>query len=114
VDDFKLSDDTMRGLRNIAQAPGELQWRLELLAKLERMTMKQELFTRAVLGELKRLKEQQIKPGKITDIVRAELDEKTRQTDKDVSRLWNASVWLLEKAAIIGGTYFAIWLGLKK
>lgn len=114
MDEFKLSDDTMRNLRNIAQAPGELQWRMELLATLERQRMQQELFMRSALGELKRLRKAQIGPIRITEIVRTELNEKIKDTTKDVNRMWKASMWLLEKAAIIGGTYIAIWMGLKK
>jgi hypothetical protein len=113
-DDFKLSDDTMRNLRNIAQSPGELAWRMELLATLERHRMGHEIFTRAVLAELKRIKKDQVGPVKITEIVRTELTERLAQTTKDAGRVWTVFVWLAEKAAIIGGTYLAIWVGLKK
>lgn len=87
---------------------------MELLAKLERITVQHLMFSNAVLAELKRLKKGQVGPIRITEIVRTELDEKLKVTTKDVNRLWKASMWVLEKAAIIGGTYLAIWVGLKK
>jgi hypothetical protein len=114
VDEFKLSEDTMVGLRAIAANSGELEWRIELLAKLQRITEQQELFTRAVVGELKRLKAAQVGPVRITEIVRTELSEKLKVTNVKVNQIWKVGVWLAERAALGGLTYLAIWLGMRK
>ncbi len=115
-EDFKLSsDETMRHLRTIAQAPGELQWRLELLSTLERMRVQQEVSTRGILQMLTRMRKDvsHITPTKLADLVNAQLEEKLKPRDKDVHRLWKASIWLLEKAATIGIGVVCTLLGLK-
>ena len=117
MDEFKLStDDTMRHLRTIAQSPGELQWRLELLATLDRMRVQSEVSNKGIIQMLARLRKDvsHLTPTKLAELVNAQFDEKIKDTSKDVNRMWKASMWLLEKAAIIGGTYLAIWVGLKK
>lgn len=116
-EDFKLSgDDTMRHLRAIAQAPGELQFRLELVAALDRIRVQHEVSTKGIVQTLNRLTKEvrHISPEKLASLVNAQLQEKLKPIQKDQGRLWKASMWLLEKALIIGGTYFAIWLGMKK
>jgi hypothetical protein len=116
VDDFKLSsDETMRRLRTIAQAPGELEWRLELLSTLERMRMQSEVSTRAILQNQARLAKDisHISPERLAKLVNAQLEEKLKPRDRDVNRLWKASVWLLEKAATIGIGVVCTLIGLK-
>lgn len=113
---FKLaSDDTMRRLRTIAQAPGELQWRLELLSTLERMRVTQEVATRTIVQNHARLRKDlaHLTPTKLAEAINAQLDEKLKPRDRDVNRLWKASMWLLEKAATIAIGVICTLLGLK-
>ncbi len=115
-EDFTLrDDDTMRRLRAISQSPGELAWRMELLATLERMRTQAEVSTRAILQSQKALEKSisHLTPTKLTALVNRELEEKLRPRDRDVHRLWKASVWLLEKAATIGIGVVCTLLGLK-
>lgn len=115
-DEFKLSsDDTMRRLRTIAQTPGELQWRLELLATLERMRVTQEVSNRGILQMLHRVRKDvsHITPMKLAELMNAQIDEKLKPRDRDVNRLWKASTWLLEKAATIGIGVLCTLIGLK-
>lgn len=117
MDEFKLSgDDTMRHLRAIAQSPGELQWRMELVAAIDRIRVQHEVSNRGVLQLLARLRKDvsHLTPTKLAELVNAQLEEKLKPIEKDQGRLWKASMWILEKAAIIGGTYFALWLGMKR
>lgn len=113
---FKLnSDDTMRRLRQIAQAPGELQWRLELLSTLERMRMTQEVQNRGILQMLGKVRKDVacLTPMKLAEMMNAQIDEKMKPRDKDMNRLWKSGVWLLEKAATIGITVAVTMIGLK-
>ena len=115
-DEFKLStDETMRRLRTIAQAPGELQWRLDLLSTLERMRIQQEVSNRGILQMLVRMRKDvsHITPVKLAKLVNAQLEEKLKPRDRDVNRLWKASIWLLEKAATIGIGVVCTLIGLK-
>ncbi len=114
--EFKLStDDTMRHLRSIAQAPGELQWRLELLSSLERMRVQQEVSNRGILQILARMRKDvsHLTPTKLAELVNAQLVEKLEPRDRDVNRMWKASIWLLEKAATIGIGVICTLIGLK-
>jgi hypothetical protein len=116
VDEFKLStDETMRHLRTLAQAPGELQWRLELLATLERMRVQQEVSNRGILQMLGRVRKDvsHLTPTKLAELINAQFDEKIKPRDKEVGRLWKASIWLLEKAATIGIGVVCTLIGLK-
>jgi hypothetical protein len=116
VDEFKLStDDTMRHLRTIAQSPGELQWRLELLATLERMRVQQEVSNRGILQLLGRMRKDvaHLTPTKLAALVNAQFEEKLKPRDRDVNRLWKASIWILEKAATIGIGVVVTLVGLK-
>lgn len=114
--EFKLSgDDTMRHLRNIAQSPGELQWRLELLATLDRMRVQNEVSTKGILQMLSRVRKDvsHITPTKLAELVNAQLEEKLKPIQKDQGRLWKASVWLLEKVGTIGIGVVCTLIGLK-
>lgn len=116
MDEFKLStDDTMRRLRTIAQSPGELQWRVELLASLERMRVQQEVSNRGILQMLARMQKDvaHLTLTKIAEIVNTQIDEKLKPRDREVNLLWQAGVWLLEKAATIGIGVVCTLLGLK-
>jgi hypothetical protein len=115
-DNFKLSsDETMRRLRTIAQAPGELQWRLELLSTLERMRVTQEVQNRGIVQMLTQVRKDvsHLTPMKLAELVNAQIEEKMKPRDRDVNRLWKASVWLLEKFGTIGIGVVCTLVGLK-
>lgn len=110
-EEFKLSsDDTMRRLRSIAQSPGELQWRLELLSTLERMRVTQEVSNRGILQMLHRVRKDvsHITPMKLAELVNAQLEEKLKPRDRDVNRLWKGAIWILERAATVGIAVFCM------
>ena len=115
-DEFKLSsDDTMRRLRTIAQSPGELQWRLELLSALDRMRVQQEVSNRGILQMLARVRKDvsHITPMKLAELVNAQIEQKLKPRDRDVNRLWKGSMWLIEKAATIGIAVLCTLIGMK-
>jgi predicted XRE-type DNA-binding protein len=115
-EDFKLSgDDTMRHLRAIAQAPGELQFRLELVAAIDRIRVQQEVSTKGIVQMLNRVRKDvsHITPTKLAELVNAQLEEKLKPRDRDVNRMWKASIWLLEKAATIGIGVVMTLIGLR-
>jgi hypothetical protein len=115
-DEFKLSgDDTIRRLRTIAQSPGELQWRLELVAALDRVRLQQEVSNRGILQMLKQVRKDvsHVTPVRLAELVNAQLEEKLKPRDKDVHRLWKASIWILEKLATIGIGVVCTLIGLK-
>ena len=105
----------MRRLRSIAQAPGELQWRLELLSTLDRMRVQQEVSNRGILQELHRLRRDMshLTPTKLADLVNAQIEEKTKPTKQEVGRMWKVGVWLLDKFAAIGIGAALTLIGLK-
>lgn len=113
MDDFKLNDDTMRDLRRIAQSPGEFEWRMELLAKLERINARHDLFVRAAVNELKRLDREKLGPIAVTKLVNKEIDERQKVSKGWMKRMERAAIWLLERAALLGFAYLGIKLGLK-
>jgi hypothetical protein len=83
---FKLSgDDTMRRLRTIAQAPGELKWRLELLATLERMRMEQEVATRSILQNQRAMQKtlQSLTPVELAKSINREIDSHEKSLDSE-------------------------------
>ena len=115
-DEFKLSsDDTMRRLLSLAQSPGELQWRLELLETLRGMRVQSEVSTKGILQMLSRLRKDvsHITPTKLAELVNAQLEEKLKPRDREVNRLWKAGVWLLEKAMTVGIGVICTLIGLK-
>ncbi len=90
-DNFKLSgDDTMRRLRSIAQTPGELQWRLELLATLERQRIQADVNHRGIMQVLRG--QQKILDGlsatRLAALVNAQIEQKRKDTD---SGKWRAT-----------------------
>jgi hypothetical protein len=115
-EEFKLSsDDTMRRLRTIAQSPGELQWRLELVSTLERMRVQAEVSTRSILQTQNRIRREisHLTPSKLAALMNAQLEEKLKPRDRDVNRLWKAGVWLLEKMMTIGISVVCTLIGLR-
>lgn len=115
-DEFKLSsDETMRRLRTIAQSPGELEWRLELLSTLDRMRVQQEVTNRGILQMLAKVRKDvsHITPMKLAELVNVQIEEKLKPRDRDVNRLWKASIWLLEKVATVGIGVACTLIGLK-
>lgn len=108
-DNFKLNrDDTMRQLRQIAQAPGELQWRLELLSTLERMRVTQEVQHRGVIQLLTRMRKEvsHLSPTKLAELMNAQIEEKIKPLNKDVGRLWKAGIWIVEHLAPVALAVF--------
>lgn len=105
----------MRRLRTIAQAPGELQWRLELLSTLERMRVQQEVSNRGILQMLSKVRKDvsHITPTKLAELVNAQIEEKLKPRDRDVNRLWKGAMWILEKAATIGVGVVCTLIALK-
>jgi hypothetical protein len=112
-DDYKLNDDTMRDLRRIAQSPGEFEWRMELLAKLERYNQEHDLFVREAVKELKRL--DKVKPGltEVTARIQLELEEKLKPAKGVAKQLGKGALWVLERMALLGVAYIGVKLGLR-
>ena len=92
----------MKRLKAIAQAPGELQWRLELLSTLERMRIQQEVTSKGIFQELKQVKKGQISRSDLADIINAQIKEKTAPQTQEMNRLWKGAMWLLQHAATVG------------
>lgn len=116
TDHFRLKDDdTMRRLRVIAQTPGELQWRLELLSTLERMRVTAEVTANSILQNQRNMQKvmAHLTPMKLAELMNAQIDEKMKPRDKDMNRMWKSGVWLLEKAATIGITVAVTMIGLR-
>lgn len=105
----------MRRLRVIAQSPGELQWRLELLSTLERMRVTSEVTSNSILQNQRTMQKTiaHLTPMKLAELVNAQIEEKLKPRDRDVNRLWKGSVWLLEKAATIGIGVICTLVGIK-
>lgn len=105
----------MRRLRSIAQAPGELQWRLELLSTLERMRVTAEVSTSSILQNQRQMQKTiaHLTPMKLAELMNAQIEEKMKPRDRDVNRLWKSGVWLLEKAMTIGITVVVTMIGLR-
>lgn len=105
----------MRRLLALAQSPGELQWRLELLETLRGMRVQSEVSTKGILQMLARLRKDvsHITPVKLAELVNAQLEEKLKPLEKEQGRMWKASIWLLEKAATIGIGVVCTLIGLK-
>jgi hypothetical protein len=116
-EEIKLSgDDTIRHLRQIAQAPGELQWRLELVATIDRMRVQQEVSTRGILQSLKSIRKDvsHLTPTRLAELMNAQIAEKMKPRDRDMNRLWKAAVWVLEKFVTIALGGLLMYIGLKK
>lgn len=106
---FRLSsDETMRRLRTIAQSPGELQWRLELLSTLDRMRVQQEVSNRGILQLLARLRKDvsYLTPTKLAELMNAQIEEKLKPLNKDVGRMWKAGIWIIEHLAPVALAVF--------
>lgn len=75
----------MRRLRTIAQAPGELKWRLELLATLERMRMEQEVATRSILQNQRAMQKtlQSLTPVELAKSINREIDSHEKSLDSE-------------------------------
>lgn len=112
-DDFKLKDDTMRDLRRIAQSPGEFEWRMELLTKLERINQRHDLFARAVVAELKQLKEKKVDLTKLSKHVNIELDARMKPARNVAKQVGKAALWILERCLLLFFAYLGVRLGLK-
>lgn len=98
----------MRRLRQIAQAPGELQWRLELLSTLDRMRVQQEVSNRGILQLLARLRKDvsHLTPMKLAELMNAQIEEKLKPLNKDMGRMWKAGIWVIEHLAPVALAVF--------
>ena len=102
----------MRRLRTIAQAPGELQWRLELLATLDRMRVSQVIANRALLRGHSDLKKaiSHLGPIKLAEAINRQIEEKANAKD---GKRWRNTVKVLISHILtalfaIVGAYFAV------
>jgi len=111
-DEFRLNDDTMRDLRRIAQSPGELEWRMELLTKLERINLRHELFTRATMTEFKRLHKEKTNLTQVTRAINIELDERLKPAKSVAKQIGKGAIWILERCALIAFAYMGVKLGI--
>lgn len=98
----------MRRLRTIAQAPGELQWRLELLSTLDRMRVQQEVSNRGIIQMLTRMRKEvaSLTPMKLAELMNAQIEEKLKPLNKDVGRLWKTGIWIVEHLAPVALAVF--------
>lgn len=117
---FKLSsDDTMRRLRTIAQSPGELQWRLELLSTLERMRMQSEVSMSSILQNQRKMQKvlDDLTPMELAKIINRQIDQKLKPRqeirERFIGRLWKHGAWLLEKLLTIGIAVACMHFGIK-
>lgn len=111
MDDFKLSsDDTMRNLRNIAQAPGELKWRLELLDALNRMRVQQEVSNRGILQILAKMRKDvsYLSPIKLAELMNAQIVQSRKAED---AQNWKVAVkYVLTHLGTVGFTLLMVYL----
>jgi hypothetical protein len=80
-DQFRLIDDeTMRRLRTLAAAPGEFEWRVELLAKLARMDTQRAIDTRAILKSQSDMAKilKGLTPVELAKAINREIDEREK------------------------------------
>ena len=116
-DHFRLTDDTMRHLRTLAQAPGELNWRIELLAYIGNKNTETLLAIQNLVSEVRSIKKSQSAPGELSRVIKAEVESQVKVAvgpeKKDVARLWKAGMWVLEKAVVAALGAGGVLLGLK-
>jgi hypothetical protein len=85
-DDFKLrSDDTMRRLRQIAATPGDFEWRMELIATLERMRMEHQIATRTILQNQRTTQKtlSSLTPVELAKSINREIDQREKNRDSE-------------------------------
>lgn len=73
----------MRRLRAISQTPGELQWRMELLATLERMRLSHEVGIRAMLQNQRAMQKilSSLTPVELAKSINREIDQREKNRD---------------------------------
>lgn len=109
----------MRRLRIIAQSPGELQWRLELLSTLERMRVTSEVSTSSILQNQRKLHKaiEHLSPVRLAQFVNTQIEEKLKPREqlreRFIDRLWKHGAWLLEKLLTIGIAVACMHFGIK-
>lgn len=104
----------MRDLRRIAQSPGEFEWRMELLAKMERINQRHDLFSRACVAELKKLNKEKLGIKQVNDRVIIELDARLKPVKSVAKTLGKGAIWVIERMLLLGFAYLGIKLGLKQ
>jgi hypothetical protein len=85
-DEYKLrSDDTMRDLRRVAQAPGELEWRLSLVSAIERMRLESQMAYRSLLQNQKNTQKtlQSLTPVELAKSINREIDQREKNRDSE-------------------------------
>ena len=75
----------MRRLRAIAQTPGEFQWRVELLATLERMRLSHEVGIRAMLQNQRAMQKilSSLTPVELAKSINREIDQREKNRDSE-------------------------------
>lgn len=109
-DDLKLSsDETMRHLRRIAQSPGELEWRMELLAAIDRMRTSNDLAFRSILANQRTTQKtlSSLTPIELAKAINREIEQYERTKDSAKYR----SGWKTVRSHLITAT-IAIIVGV--
>lgn len=99
-DEFRLHDDTIRNLEQLAHAPGELRFRTQLVQAIKDIRKEMHLMrvsiekleNRKLLGELE-----------IAKVAKREIkaDAIIVKTVADVKRLWAGAMWFI--VLVVGG-----------
>lgn len=91
-DEFSLHGDTVRNLELLAQAPGEVRFRLALARSIDGIRTDLKLM-QAEFGARFKVQEERKIMGP-TDVARTAAKE-FAPIKKDVERLWSAGMWVL-------------------
>ena len=101
----------MRHLRAIAQSPGELQWRMELVAALDRMRVTQEVSTRTIIQNQGRMRKEMahLTPTKLAELINLQIEQKRKEQDSTRYRsgLKQFFRYLLAVVVSVSGTVIA-------
>lgn len=99
-DEFRLHDDTIRNLEQLAHAPGELRFRTQLVQAVKDVRKEMHLM-RVSIEKLENRK--LIDVLEVAKVAKREIkaDAVMAQTVKDVKRLWSGAMWVI--VLIIGG-----------
>jgi hypothetical protein len=93
-DEFTLHGDTVRNLELLAQAPGEVRFRLGLARAIDGIKTDIKLMQGEMNAKFKVIEDEQKKAVTLTQVGKTAARE-FAPIKKDVERLWNAGVWLL-------------------
>jgi hypothetical protein len=93
-DEFTLHGDTVRNLEVLAQAPGEVRFRLGLARAMDNIRTDIKLMQADMNAKFKALEKEQRKSVTLGQVAAAAAKE-FEPTKKDVERLWGAGKWFL-------------------